>query len=320
MTARPYLFTFWDSPDPMPAYIRLCRDSVFAHLSGAFEIIDLDFDSCADWVPERDQLWQAATPLTEGRSASRTGRHFAQFTGMLRVALLARHGGLWLDADQLVFDRFAHLAPLVRSSDLLAPETAEGTLSNPVLGAAPGSEFAAALWQAICQRLDEKAEAGETGARWGEMGFRLLNRVWQDTPPKRPYIAPFGSLITADTAQPTSVFAPGSGRKDALPPIALGLSVFNNAVGPDLRRQNAAELLAADTLFALCARAARGEDVLEGWLMIDSTAQLAALNRAPLITYLADKADTAQALRDKLDRAHDKIARLKEVNRKLKAK
>lgn len=317
MSPRPYLFSFWSSPDPMPAYVRLCRDTVFANLSDAFDIVDLDFDTCADWVPERDQLWQAAVPLAEGRSHSKTGRHFAQFTGMLRVGLLARYGGLWVDADQIAFANFAHLAPLVQTHDIVAPEEVRGLVTNPVLGACKGSDFAARLWQRILTRLDEKAAAGETGCRWGEMGFRLLNNVWAEQPPARAFVAPFGSLVSFDTVNGPDLFGPGT---DRLSPLALGLSVFNSGLGDALRARSAEDLTTDDTLFAQALKVAQGDACLQDWLMIRDAAQLAALDRSgPVTARLSERHHSAE-LKTRLRARNDKVADLKAHNIRLKAR
>lgn len=317
MSTRPYLFSFWSSPDPMPTYIRLCRDTVFANLGEAFEIVDLNFDTCADWIPERDQLWQAATPLTEGRSHSMTGRHFAQFTGMLRVGLLARFGGLWVDADQIAFANFAYLAPLLQSHEIIAPEEADGLVSNPVLGACPDSAFATRLWQQILARLAEKAAAGEIGCRWGEMGFRLLNHVWADSPPERAFVAPFGSLVSFDTATGPDLFASRQDQDTPLSPLALGLSVFNNSIGSTLRAQSAQDLRAQNSLFGQALKIAEsGKDGLGDWIMIRSSAQLAALDRAPLVSArLGERHKTRDYNADLKTRLKDRNTKLKQIKR-----
>lgn len=323
MTTRPYLFTFWSSPEPAPAYIRLCRETVFKNLASSFEIVDLTLENCGDWLPERDRLWHFSKPLNKGRSYSLDARRIAQFTGMLRVGLLARYGGLWLDADHIAFPSFAFLAPLVTSRDIVAPEDADSHLSNPVLGARPGSEFAASLWSKVLENLDEKEQAGEIGARWGEQGFRLLNQVWRETRPQLPFVAPYGTLISFDTGISQDIFAPDSGQIDRIPPLALGLSVFNNSLGTDIRCLSETVLRESGSVFSLALKVALdGDDTLANWLMIQTPEQLSALDRSSTVGRLleaeADHWNALSKLKTRLANRSDKIEQLSTANRKLR--
>lgn len=325
MRKKPYLFTFWTSQAPMPAYIAMCRDTVQHNLADHFRIIELDYDNCLDWVPERDRLWQFAAPVAQGKSHSMAGRHIAQFTGMLRVALLARHGGLWVDADQIAFANFAHLAPLVMDRDLVAPEDADGSLTNAVVGARQGSPFAAALWDELQRRLAVKQDAGEMQAGWGEHGFRMLNHVWQSSPPEQPFVAPFGTLISVDTSTEHDVFAAGHDYPQALSPLALGLSVFNNGVGAELRAMSARDLRAQSSLFAMCEAFAMGHtNSLTEWLMVTDTDQLAALDRSAHVAQDLQAAARAQegqaALKTKLQERNAQITKLRRTNKTLDAR
>ncbi len=322
---RPYLFSFWSSPGPAPAYIALCRETIRHNLSGAFDIVELDFDSCAEWVPERDLLWAFSQPATEGRSYSQDGRRMALFTGMLRVALLARHGGLWVDADQIAFDNFTHLAPLVARHDLVAPETPAGLVSNFVLGACAGSGFAQTLWQDLLERIERKQQDGQTTAHWGEYGFNMLNHSWQAHPPDRPWVAPFGALMSFDTETPPALFEPGAAPQAVLSPLAIGFAIFNNGIGRAPRDMEAGALRDGTSLFSqIYAHAMGRSDALDGWLLLRTPEQLAAVNRAAVTSEILARqhrqAGNLARQKQKLQARNDKIAALKHRVETLRAR
>lgn len=286
---RPYAFTFWQpSGDTQPGYIDLCLDSQRRNLRERFEHVHLDFESVKDWVPEHELLWELAVPDGQDWSTSLAGRRLAIYCGMLRVALLRRHGGLWIDADTLVFPQFGLLAELVGEYDLLCGESSgaagDNEVNNAILGARPGSPVVTAYWQAIQDRIAAKQATGQTGVRWGEYGFRMLRNTLAQTGGAGAWVAPWGVLDTIDTHLPHNdrrTFHRGATIEESVPPFALVLSIYNNAVEHALQARSAAELIADETLFSAAYRVAMGE-VDCAHLAIHNAAQLRALNRADL--------------------------------------
>lgn len=306
---RPYAFTFWESAGggPDPGYISLCLESQRRNLATDFEHVHLDLSSAEQWVPEHAMLWEAAIPDKQGRSASLEGRRLALYTGMLRVALLRRHGGIWVDADTLLFPRFGLLAPLVEEYDLLCGESSGGSISNAILGARRDSSFIASYWAGIERRIAERAESGEVGTQWGEFGFRMLRTILMERRGDSCWIAPWGVLDTVDAHLPRPTFTPGATIEDSLSPAALDLSIFNNATEHDVRRRTAPELLAEDSLFAAAHRVATGAVDHPEHLSISTPDQLRALNSVHVIVRRLQRADH---LREKLAVARDRNAEL----------
>ena len=280
---RPYAFTFWQHTGETPGYIELCQRSLQRNLSSAFEHIHLDLDSAKEWVPEHELLWEMAVPAGEGNSASREGRRIALFTGMLRVALIHRHGGLWVDADTLVFPQFGLLADLVADFDLVCGEAATGNRpGNAVLGGRPGSPWFEQYWATILERIEYKRKQQNYAAKWGEFGFLMLRDLFLERGSERAWVAPWGVLNTIDPRLANMTFESARTAADTLSPNALGVSVFNSAISADLRALPAHKLLAGDTLFAVGYRIAMGEAESPHLNISDST-QLRALNRANLL-------------------------------------
>ncbi len=86
----PRIFTFWEPRSNMPAYIRLCLDTWKKHLAG-YEVVMLDYANLHEYLPPKD--------IESILSKSMT---LAKQSDCIRAALLARHGGIWLDADTII--------------------------------------------------------------------------------------------------------------------------------------------------------------------------------------------------------------------------
>lgn len=310
---RPYAFTFWQQAGETPGYIELCQRSLRRNLPPAFEHVHLDLESAKEWVPEHEHemLWEMAVPADEGDSVSQDGRRIALFTGMLRVALIHRHGGLWVDADTLLFPQFRLLADLVAEFDLVCGEAATGNRpGNAVLGGRAGSPWFEQYWATILKRIELKRAQQDHGVKWGEFGFLMLRDLFLERGCAGAWVAPWGVLNTIDHQRSHLTFEPARTVADTLSPNALGVSIFNNAISADLRALSVETLLADDTLFAFGYRLAMG-DTESPHLNIRDSAQLRALNRANLLhrhlleddrlrTQLRKRTEQRDNLREKL--------------------
>ena len=84
------IFTFWEPKDKIPGYIRLCIKTWEKYLTD-YEIIILDYEIAKKYLGEylftNIICKNMSTPIqTDG----------------LRVALLKKFGGIWLDADTII--------------------------------------------------------------------------------------------------------------------------------------------------------------------------------------------------------------------------
>ena len=304
--ALPYAFTFWQAAGETPGYIELCLRSQRRNLPAGFEHVHLDAESAKEWVPEHDLLWEMSVPADDGNSLSLEGRRIAIFTGMLRVALIHRHGGLWVDADTLVFPQLRLLADLIDDFDVVCGEAATGSLGNAVLGGRAGSPFFEQYWTMILTRIEQKRGQEKPGALWGEFGFRMAREVFLDCGGAGAWVAPWGVLNTIDHALPRPTFEQGTTIAEAIAPTALGLSIFNNGTSADLRARSVDRLLADETLFATAYRVAMGE-VDSPHLSIRDGAQLRALNRANVTHRLLVDADRSATHSARLREQRDKL-------------
>ena len=304
VVGRPYAFTFWHGVSGTPAYIEMCLETHHRVLRDDFEVVCLDADSVAEWVPEHELLWSAATPVEQANSFSLPARHVAMFTGMVRVGLLARCGGLWVDADMLALPPLRLLAPLIDEYDLVCGELQSGGISNGVLGARPGSRFIATYWETILERARAKTARGE-GARWGEFGVYMLTDVFLRHGDENTWVAPWGAFDNLNWRLPRPTFEPGTGI-ETLPPFAMDVCIFNNATAADVRERTKADLLAEKTIFSEGYRVAMGQKV-SPHLALRTTEQLRSLNRANLVWHSLREVRNAKRANSKLRRSVERL-------------
>lgn len=313
---RPYLFTFWQSSGQMPEYIRLCMETQKRNFAGHYRHIHLDFESCLDWVPERDWLWDRSVPASEGRSSSKEGRRWALFTGMLRIALLQRHGGCWVDVDTLVFPQFGRLRKLHRACEVVVAEGAGGLLANSLISVRRRSPFMRVMWQAIQGKLREKEQNGDALLGWGELGFRLLRKKWTTQGTDSGFVLPYGMFLNFDSSQASPLFTSSPFVPSELHVNAIAVSVLNNSIESDVRGMSASELCRADTMFARSFAYAMGEDgIYQRHLSRLSAGQLLSVNRAGVMgRSMADQAEKnakQRELRTKLARRNRELTKLR---------
>lgn len=85
------VYTFWEPREKMPYYIKLCMETWKKNLPNA-EIVLLDYKNLGEYIDVKE-----FNPiLFSGRFSLR------QVSDALRVILLVKHGGVWMDTDTIV--------------------------------------------------------------------------------------------------------------------------------------------------------------------------------------------------------------------------
>ncbi|MBO4780271.1 MAG: hypothetical protein J5497_06515 [Selenomonadaceae bacterium] len=87
------VYTFWEPREKIPYYIQLCMKTWEKFLPNA-EIILLDYKNLGEYI----DVNELGEMLFSGRF------RLPQISDAIRVALLAKHGGVWLDADTIVLN------------------------------------------------------------------------------------------------------------------------------------------------------------------------------------------------------------------------
>ena len=310
---RPYLFRYWQAPAAgTPGYIPLCLETQARNGADAFEPILLDWESCLDWVPERDALWSAARPKGQGRSTYMDARHIAIFTDLLRIRLLAKFGGLWMDADTIAFPGVAVLAEAVKRYDFVAAPFGRNKIMNGIMGGRPGSPF----FRALSEAAEAKRADTTDGAAWGAFGFRLIQSIAHRADPQTCLILPAGALNQNTEAETQDLFQPRA-KAPHLGPLTLCVSLHNASMPEDVRKADAGHLKSGDHAFGHLWRQAA--TLPSSTLTLEDAASLnqsefvlAQLTRNQATnTELARLKSLVATQQTRLQKAHARAARLK---------
>jgi hypothetical protein len=84
--SKPYLWLYWEGI--LPAYIEMCRETIYAHCSSSFNIVTLGKDNIDEWLPELNEKKLDFSKLK-----------IAQRVDFYRILLLYKYGGLYMDMD-----------------------------------------------------------------------------------------------------------------------------------------------------------------------------------------------------------------------------
>ncbi|MFT7772997.1 glycosyltransferase family 32 protein [Roseateles sp.] len=146
------IWTYWQ-PSPAPAFIQACLDN-WRRCAPDHELRLLDPASVGQWLPELRADFDALPAHCQA--------------DWLRVQLLARHGGVWMDASMLLSRDLAwlHETRRRRAADYVGFYIDRCTtrpqlpvIATWLMASVPGGRFVTALARAFDQARDEGAEA-----------------------------------------------------------------------------------------------------------------------------------------------------------------
>ena len=101
------VFCFWEPVGQMPAYLSLCMETWTPALRGS-ELVLLDYSSLDDYVP------RGTYDMTAFRRLSVVMQRDA-----ISVAVLHRHGGVFLDVDTLLFGDITTILERLQRTELI---------------------------------------------------------------------------------------------------------------------------------------------------------------------------------------------------------
>jgi hypothetical protein len=165
------IWSYWTGPQP--PWIGLCLDTLRLHCPTA-QVLD-------------DSLW---TTIYDGSIPVDVIMHQRPNvrSDILRAWLMHRRGGIWVDADCIVWRDLRPIANWLRVKDFVAyriRHRRRRQLCSALIASRPGGEIAAAYWQTIERALS-------TGRRVGTwaLGPGLLAQVRQIGPARCRFLRP----------------------------------------------------------------------------------------------------------------------------------
>lgn len=139
------LFTFWDHPEKRtPKHIEFATKTHHL-LKNEFNLIELNFNNINQYLPNFQTYWNLIKPRTLGQSYNFETRKIAIFTDLIRVKLLIKYGGFWVDKDTFLLKAFRNLKSNFNNFEVILVEDNVGNINNSIIGSKKDSNFLKAV-------------------------------------------------------------------------------------------------------------------------------------------------------------------------------
>lgn len=227
-----------------PDWIEACHQTILAKNQNARFLTSETFA----------ELW------TEDRDIDISHLYVAHRADFIRAYLLAKFGGLWLDADCVVMQDLQFLLDKLDKYDFIAHRERNGLFTNDLMAAKPGSVIAREFYENICRTLRTTRTIG-----WRAIGGDPLTQILN----KKETI-----FLELDCEQiqpicwsePEKFFAAGSESEhlDKFDERAICYMLSNGAVINYQKKYPNASLTAADTFFSFAVRRALSDQKTNG--------------------------------------------------------
>ena len=166
---RPYLWTYWENRGTRtspPAHIQLCLESIHRRCANTFQVVTLDAQSISRYLPNlRSDLDKLLV---------------AQKVDYIRVALLEKYGGVWVDADTIMLSDLRDLADKLQRHDFIGygctgdkcyygkPRPSNWVLASKAKGQ---------LITRVLASLDQHLDSGQSNFSYHDLGKKV---IWQE--------------------------------------------------------------------------------------------------------------------------------------------
>lgn len=150
----PVVWAYWEGP--CPEWIRACWRSVVAAAPNARLLTPESFDLLRD----RD------------RDIDLSRLQVAHRADYIRMFLLQRYGGLWIDADCLAMKPLQPVLNLLTVHEMVGHRERSGLVSNGFVASRAGGRIVSAVYRRICDALRSRRPLG-----WTSLGSEPLSAV-----------------------------------------------------------------------------------------------------------------------------------------------
>lgn len=166
------IWVYWENPPTTaepPDYIKLCLETIKAHTTN-LDLRILNERTINDYI-DVDPCWGTIEVCHLGRKFT----SISHKVDAIRAELLFSHGGLYLDADTIVFRPLEHLMFDIAEHDFTCTRlisTKQYTIPNGMLGSQPRGQVISAYRTALKESLIVPRVLG-----WNEIGSSLLTPI-----------------------------------------------------------------------------------------------------------------------------------------------
>lgn len=235
-----YIWLYWENRDEetIPSYIELCHETIRRHCSDNFEVVLTTPETIRDYIPD-------AGPFEKMENSNPAIR-----TAYIRVALLEKYGGIWMDSDIIVLKDFAPMQELIQKHEFvgfLKSSSGDNHIPNWMMMSKPGGKVITAYKDALDTAIERTKVFtwGELGAgtvtpiirsgRYDRFGYILLDEKQVSPIPWQKSVLFFSNDID-----------PG----DIITDQTYSVLLFNKTFSKEFRQTNRKNVLEANSLIA----------------------------------------------------------------------
>ncbi len=166
-----YIWLYWENRPGkvIPPYIELCHETIRRHCSDDFEVVLTTPETIRNYIPDAGEFEKIRNPNPAIRAA------------YIRVALLAKYGGIWMDSDIIVMKSFDPMKELIEKHDFVCfhkNSAGDNHIPNWIFMSTPGSKVITEYKRRIDNAIKKKK-----AFPWGQLGARMISpivRNWAD--------------------------------------------------------------------------------------------------------------------------------------------
>jgi hypothetical protein len=228
------IWRMWLSKNPQPPWIKLCIDTTQTH--NPLEFTYITDDNLYQYLPNlRPEVWEIS--------------HIVAISEYIRFALVAKYGGLWLDADSVIMHSLEFILRELNNGKmfLLREQLREEEFYDPGFFGAPYNSITMKMALRI---FDDLLDQGQREFPW-TIGGEILNHAIQTTNPDKFVL--HSSLTHPFTCnEQDKVAMPGSIDfiNPEAPVIILAAEMFRRYNYGNLQSLTAEEILASGTVIS----------------------------------------------------------------------
>lgn len=155
------VFIYWVGNDYK--VIKFLRSLIFKHSNSGndYKVHFLNHDNLNDYIDEIPEVFWKLSPT-----------HQSDF---LRVILLNKWGGIWLDSDTIVMDNLSSLFDILKENKGFLVLQPDGKLCNGVIGSIPNTTLLNIWSKKIINKLSTNDKI-----KWEDLGNSILSDISQN--------------------------------------------------------------------------------------------------------------------------------------------
>jgi hypothetical protein len=160
------LWSYWDKPD-LPPLINLCYETKVKNSGSTFDLIHVNENTVKEYLPD-------INPKVYWLISEKTGEtHPWMIADYIRVKLLEKYGGVWLDSDCIQFNDLSRIGQLLLKHDYVGLMTDNGYISLGFMASKPNGN----LMSRYSKEMDNVLEVCDSIPSSSYWGSRLLTKI-----------------------------------------------------------------------------------------------------------------------------------------------